>query len=193
MKPQRVASSRGKVGKAPRAVKSELICPRRSPSLSCAAVPRLDPRLVEVYVFRRRVRRVEFLALRRALGRWLPGVWQPVTGTLRPRETAVRGALREVLEETGLRPTRLWRLETVTTWFDPRRDAVRIAILFVAEVGAREVVRLSREHTAHRFVTAPEAARRFLWDSQRDGLAAVRRQVLRGGARAQALEIALPS
>lgn len=144
-------------------------------------------------MFRRRARRVEFLALRRRRTGWLAGVWQPVTGKLRPLETTVRGALRELREETGLRPVRLWRLETVTTWFDPRRDAVRFAILFAAEVGAREAVRLSREHTAHRFVTAREAARRFLWDTQRRGLAAVRGQVLGGGRRAQALEIELPA
>ena len=40
--------------------------------------------------------------------------------------------------------------------------------------------------------SAREAARHCLWDSQREGLAAVRSQVLRGGPRARALEIAVP-
>lgn len=155
-------------------------------------MPRLDPCLIEVYVFRRRARGVEFLLLRRQAGESLPGVWQPVTGTLRRRETAVHGALREVREETGVVARRLWRIETVTAYFDPRRDAIRLVTLFAAEVAARAAVRLSREHSAHRFVSAREAARRFLWDSQRQGLLAVRSQVLRGGAQARALEIALP-
>jgi 8-oxo-dGTP pyrophosphatase MutT (NUDIX family) len=156
-------------------------------------VPRLDSSFVEVYVFRRQRGQTQFLLLRRAPGRWLPGVWQPVTGGLRPRERAVRGALREVLEETGLRPRRLWRLESVTAWFDVRREAVRVTILFAMEIGPRETVRLSREHTAHRFVSAREAARRFLWDSQRRALAEVRRQVIRGGRQARSLEIDLPA
>ena len=101
------------------------------------------------------------------------------------------GASREVREETGLTPRRLWRLEDVTAFFDPRREAIRFVTLFAAEVGPYDAVRLSREHTAHRFVASREAAGRFLWDSQRRGLAAVRTQVLRGGARARALEIAL--
>ena len=155
-------------------------------------MPRLDPCLVEVYVFRRRGRRIEFLTLRRRAGDSLPGVWQPVTGSLKRGESAVRGALREVREETGTVPLRMWRLESVTTFFDPRRDAIRIVTLFAAEVAERDVVRLSREHSVHRFVSARAAAKCFLWDSQRLGLAAVRRQVLRGGARARALEIALP-
>ena len=151
-------------------------------------MPRLDASVIEVYVFRRRGRTVQFLALRRGPGS-LAGVWQPVTGTLRRGEGTVRGALREVREETGVRPSRLWRLETVTAYFDPRRDAIRAITRFAAEIPAGAAVRRSREHSADGFVTAREAARRFLWDSQRGGLAAVRRQILRGGPRARALEI----
>ncbi len=144
-------------------------------------------------MFRRRGRRIQFLVLRRRPGRSLAGVWQPVTGALRPRERAVQGAVREVREETGLFPRRLWRLESVTGFFEPRRDAIRFIALFAAEVAAREGVRLSREHTAHRFLSAREAAGLFLWDSQRHGLAAVQAQVLRGGLRARALAIPLPA
>jgi 8-oxo-dGTP pyrophosphatase MutT (NUDIX family) len=118
-------------------------------------------------------------------------VWQPVTGTLRRGERAVAGARREVREEAGLVPRRFWRLEHVTAFYEPRRDAIRLVSLFAAEVAPDDGVRLSREHTAHRFLSAREAAGRFLWDSQRRGLAAVRSQVLRGGALAKALEIAL--
>ena len=152
-------------------------------------MPRLDASVIEVYVFRRRGRAVQFLVLRRGPGESLAGVWQPVTGTLRRGEGTVRGALREVREETGVRPSRLWRLETVTAYFDPRGDAIRAITRFAAELPARAAVRRSREHTAHAFVTAGEASRRFLWDSQRGGLAAVRAQIVRGGPRAKALAI----
>jgi len=156
-------------------------------------VPRLDASVVEVYVFRRRARRVEFLALRRRPGGSLPGVWQPVTGKLMRGEAAARAAVREVREETGLLPRRLWRLERVSAYYDPGKEAIRIVTTFAAELPARAPVRISREHTAHRFLTAREAARRFLWDSQGRGLAAVRDQVLRGGPRARALEIEVPA
>lgn len=155
-------------------------------------MPRLNPRLIEVYVFRRLRRRTRFLILRRRPGGPLGSVWQPVTGALRRGEAAVRGALREVREETGLAPRRLWRLEGVTVYFEPRRDALQFVVLFAAEVLPGASVRLSREHTRYRFVPAREAARRFLWDSQRRGLAAVQALVLRGGARSRALAIDLP-
>jgi len=186
--------SRGPGGRAAPAIAGGGItsCRPWSLALSCPAVPRLDLAVVEVYVFRRRARRVEFLALRRRPGGSLPGVWQPVTGKLRRGERAAGGAAREVREETGAHPIRLWRLEAVSAHFDARLEAVRVVLRFAAELDSRARVRISREHTAHRFLPAREAARRFLWESQRRGVDEVKRQVLRGGPRARALAIPLP-
>ncbi len=144
---------------------------------------------VEVYVFRRRGRSVEFLALRRAKGRSLAGVWQPVTGKRERRESGIACARREVLEETGLAPRRWWALENPTVYYDADRDVVEVLPLFAAEIGPRDTVRISDEHDSHRFVSISEAGRRFLWEAQRTGLAAVRTQVLAGGALSDQLEI----
>jgi 8-oxo-dGTP pyrophosphatase MutT (NUDIX family) len=144
---------------------------------------------VEVYVFRRRAGRVEFLCLRRAEHRSLPGVWQPVTGKRKPRERAAVAALREVLEETGLVPVRMWGLESVSVYFDSRRDEVEFLPLFAAELPARSRPRLSSEHDAWRFAPAAAAGRLFLWEAQRRGLEAVRREVLARPTLAAALHL----
>jgi 8-oxo-dGTP pyrophosphatase MutT (NUDIX family) len=144
---------------------------------------------IEVYLFRRRGRGVEFLTLRRAGHKAFPHVWQPVTGKLKRGEGTLEGAQREVLEETGLEPRRWWALETVTVYFDPAGSTVRLLPLFAAEIGAGDRPRLSAEHDDHRFLSAREAARRYLWLSQVRALDAVRREVLGGGRRARALEV----
>ena len=144
---------------------------------------------IEVYLFRRRGRGVEFLTLRRAAHKRFPHVWQPVTGKLKRGEGALEGARREVLEETGLEPRRWWALETVTVYFDAAEGTVRLLPMFAAEIGARDRPRLSDEHDDHCFLNAREAARRYLWLSQVRALDAVRSEVLAGGRRAQALEV----
>jgi dATP pyrophosphohydrolase len=153
-------------------------------------MPKLLMTHVEVYVFRRRARRVEFLCLKRAAGRVLPGAWQPVTGKLERRESAVRAAARELREETGLEPRRWWALESVTVYFDAAADAIRVLPLFVAEVGARDRVRLSREHVAFAWLPARAAGARYVWEAQRRGLAAVRAEVLANPKLARVLELA---
>ena len=152
-------------------------------------MPSFECTHIEVYLFRRRGRTVEFLILKRSKGVRLPGVWQPVTGKLDRGETALKAARREVREETGLTPRRWWVLESMTVFFDPEADRVRALPLFAAEIRAGDRVRLSKEHHAHRFATAATAARQFLWQSQRRALRAVQDEVLAGGARARALEI----
>jgi dATP pyrophosphohydrolase len=148
---------------------------------------------VEVYVFRRRGRRVEFLALRRSPRKKLPGIWQPVTGKIELLETPREAALREVREETGVRPARLWRLEQTTVCLDDHGRSLIALPLFAAEISESETIRLSKEHDASAFLSAAQAARRYLWDSQRQGIEAVLRQIVPGGPRAAALELPAPA
>jgi len=161
----------------------------RADPLSCAPVPDLTPTQIEVYLFRRRAGRVEFLCLKRAARGKLGGVWQPITGGLRRGEPALAGASREVREETGLSPRRWWALEGVGIYFYPPTGRARVMAMFAAEVGVADRVKLSREHEASAFLGAGPAGRRFLWEAQRRGLESVRREVLRGGPLASALEV----
>ena len=152
-------------------------------------MPDLRPTKIEVYVFRRSARRVEIRCLKRSARKRLSGVWQPVTGSLLRGEDPLAGAAREVLEETGLTPRRWWALEGVGIYFDPAAGRARVMAMFAAEVGAGDRVKVSREHTDFAFLGAAAAGRRFLWEAQRGGLESVRREVLRGGALARALEV----
>lgn len=155
-----------------------------------AFVPAIQTTHVEVHVFRRRRGRVEFLALRRSPDRRrLPGVWQPVTGRLEPGETAFEAAIRELQEETGLRPARWWGLETLALYFEAAANVVNLLPVFAAEVKGKDRVVLSEEHDDWRFVSAAQAGRLYLWEAQRRALEAVRREVLQNPKLAEALEL----
>jgi 8-oxo-dGTP pyrophosphatase MutT (NUDIX family) len=149
----------------------------------------LPIRQIEAYVFRRRGRAVQVLALKRSSDRrTLPGIWQPVTGGRRRSETIFAAAAREVREETGLAPRRWWLLESPLLYFDRESGAPLALPRFAAEIGAGAEVRRSREHDDHRFVSPERAGRLFLWESQRHALRDLR-VVWKGGSLAAALEI----
>jgi len=162
---------------------------RRGESPRFPGVPQLTCTQVEVHLFRRRGKRFEILLLRRAPHRSLAGVWQPVTGGIERRETAVAAAAREVLEETGLHPIRWWALEHMATFYDVARDRIRTVPVFAAEVAWTDPVDLSHEHDRYAFVTPAEAAKRVLWATQRQALAALADEVISGSAGGAAREI----
>lgn len=161
---------------------------RSGNTLKSSRAGNLRPTHVEVYLFRRRPS-LRLLLVRRGAGEILPGVWQPVTGRIHPREGALAAAKREVREETGLTPVRWWKLESVVCTLDVASDELRVIPLFAAELAERAAVKLSREHDASRYGTLAGAASLVLWDTQRVALRALKSQILRGGQLADALEI----
>lgn len=144
---------------------------------------------IEVYLFRRRGRSVEFLLLRRSASRTLALVWQPVTGGIEKGEAAYVAAAREVREETSLTPIRWWALQRLTAFYQPSSDAIHVVPVFVAEVAWTDPVHLSHEHDRYAFVSAATAAKRVLWETQREALKAVQSEILRGGAGAAARDV----
>jgi 8-oxo-dGTP pyrophosphatase MutT (NUDIX family) len=98
-------------------------------------------------------------------------------------------AVREVLEETGLRPLRWWALEHLAAFYDAAGDRIRLVPVFAAEVAWTDPVRLSHEHDRYAFQSWSAARKRVLWATQRAALAAVRDEVLSGSPGGAAREI----
>jgi len=129
------------------------------------------PDLVACWLFRINHRgEPEILLIRRALDRPYPGLWQPVTGRLEPDERVTDAALREVVEETGLGPGDIeafLRTDLIDWFYEPMVDGIVSMAIFAARVRPDAEVRLSLEHTDHRWLT-PDAARDLLvWPSER--------------------------
>jgi 8-oxo-dGTP pyrophosphatase MutT (NUDIX family) len=113
----------------------------------------------------------EVLVLRRAAGLRSPGTWESVHGHIVPGETPVAAAVRELKEETGLDPSRLYNLSRVETFYLHRRDVVALIPAFCAIVPGDATVTTSVEHDRSEWVNADEAARRFFWPREKRALA----------------------
>jgi dATP pyrophosphohydrolase len=149
-------------------------------------------RVVEVVVFSRTGDAARVLVLRRAPHEpRYPGIWQIITGTLEGEETAVEGALREVGEETGLKPLRMWTVPYVNSFFERKRNAVHLIPWFAVEVDPAAKVRLSDEHVEFQWASFDLAASLMAWPGQRHGIGIVREEIVGGGPAASLTEIPL--
>ncbi|MGH7516306.1 MAG: NUDIX hydrolase [Gemmatimonadales bacterium] len=123
--------------------------------------------LVDVYVLRGAGPRLECLALRRAPGGRCPGSWETVHGHIEPGETPAAAAQRELREETGLAPLRLYNLSRVELFYQHRPDEVAMVPVFAAFVDPAAAMRMSGEHDRFEWLS-PDAARgRFAWPRER--------------------------
>jgi 8-oxo-dGTP pyrophosphatase MutT (NUDIX family) len=144
-------------------------------------MPEVISNVVDVYPFRKAGDRVEFLLLKRSEGCRLGGTWQAVHGRVEPGETAVAAALRELHEETALRPVGFWQLEYVNTFYMASADAILICPCFAAEIAAAAQIVLSNEHTAYRWKPFEEVLREYMWPGQRRAVREVMDEIVTPG------------
>jgi dATP pyrophosphohydrolase len=124
---------------------------------------------VDVYVLRQGVTGLETLVLRRGPGGRCPGAWEAVHGSIEPGESPVEAGLRELREETGLVPDRMYNLSRVESFYRHVTDEIGFIPVFAAFV-APAPVRLSGEHDACEWLPVPAAQGLLAWPRERRGL-----------------------
>jgi dATP pyrophosphohydrolase len=126
--------------------------------------------LVDVYVLRGEGTSLECLVLRRGTGGRCPGSWETVHGHIEAAERPAGAAGRELEEETGLTPVRLYNLSRVELFYQHRTDEVALVPVFAAFVSGDATVRLGPEHDRFEWLSLPDARRRFAWPRERRAL-----------------------
>jgi 8-oxo-dGTP pyrophosphatase MutT (NUDIX family) len=126
--------------------------------------------LVDLYVVRGAGPTLQFLVLRRATGGRCPGSWEAVHGHIESAERPAEAATRELLEETGLAPTRLYNLSRVESFYQHRLDEVALVPVFAAFVPPEAHVRIGPEHDRYEWLHPAEARSRFSWPREQRAL-----------------------
>lgn len=133
-------------------------------------MPKINSIYIECYVARKVNGKYKFLLLKRAENDKLyPGIWQIITGKIEKGEKAFETSLREVREESGLNPERLFVLPHTTTFYSPRTDAISLIPLFVCLADDGEV-KLSDEHSEYKWLDAQKASQKLYFKSQKENV-----------------------
>ena len=136
-------------------------------------MPTLKSNLISCYVFGRTTGEHKFLLMKRSQNSVVAGSWQAVHGHIESGETAVQTAVRELKEETGFEPERLFRVEHVEQFYNERNDSIYLVPVFAAEVNGLPAPTLSEEHTEFVWLALREALPYLLWDNQRKSIGTI--------------------
>ena len=135
-------------------------------------MPKVVVRVIDAYVFNRKSKEIRFLLLKRAKTKIYEHLWQGVAGKIEAGETSWEAAIRELKEETGFEPVRIFVADHVSKFYEAHGDRVNLVPVFGIEVDDEEVI-LSDEHCEFKWVDFNTAHQTLIWSGQKDGIAAV--------------------
>ncbi len=136
---------------------------------------RIISNMIEAHIFRETENGLEFLLLKRAEKEIYPGLWQMVTGEVEADETAYQAALREIKEETGLTPERIWVVPNVNTFYSHELNVISLLPVFAARVKVNETVKICEEHSDSCWYNPEEAKNLLAWEGQRHSVELITR------------------
>ena len=129
-------------------------------------------RVVDCYVYRQTDKGLKFLILKRNEKKLYEHLWQGVAGKIEKDEEAWQTAIRELKEETGLDPVKMFVADHVSQFYEKHGDRVNLVPVFGIEVDSKNVI-LSDEHIDYKWVDFKEAFDTLVWNGQKKGIQTV--------------------
>ena len=129
-------------------------------------------RVIDAYIYHYNEDKLSFLILKRSKTKIYEHLWQGVAGKIEKGETASQTAIRELKEETGLVPYRMFVADHVSSFYESNFDQVSIVPVFGIEVKSVDVI-LSEEHCKFKWTTFEKAYDILTWNGQKKGLKVV--------------------
>ena len=126
-------------------------------------------RVIDAYVYRYAKTKLKFLILKRSKTKMYEHLWQGVAGKIEDGETASEAAIRELKEETGFTPHKMFVADHVSSFYESHFDRINLVPVFGIEVRSQNVV-LSEEHCEYKWLEYEEAYSRLTWKGQKKGL-----------------------
>ena len=134
-------------------------------------------KVVDAYVYRKTENGLKFLILKRASTKLYEHLWQGVAGKIEAGETAPQAAIRELDEETGLKPKHMFIADHISRFYEAHDDRINLVPVFGIEVDSDDVT-LSEEHCDYKWVTLDEALEHLVWRGQKKGIQVINEMVL---------------
>ena len=129
-------------------------------------------RVIDAYVYCYNEDKLRFLIMKRSKTKIYEHLWQGVAGKIEKDETAWQAAIRELKEETSLKPFRMFAVDHISTFYESHQDRVNLVPVFGIEVKDRKVI-LSEEHIDYEWLSFRDAYERLPWNGQKKGLSIV--------------------
>ena len=153
-------------------------------------MPKIKIKQVDSYIYQNTDAGPVYLMLKRSTSKYYEHLWQGVAGKIEKGETAVQTVIRELEEETGMKPKKLFAADHIASFYDARKDRIQMVPAFGIEVENSEV-QLSEEHSEYKWVSFEEALALLTWKGQKEGLRTVHDEITAGDNRIKWSEIKL--
>ena len=140
-------------------------------------MPNIEVRVIDAYVYRTTSAGLLFLVLKRAKTKMYEHIWQGVAGKIEDGETSWKAAIRELKEETGLAPLKIFVADHVSKFYETNGDRINFVPVFGIEVDSERVI-ISQEHCDHKWVDLNGALDLLVWRGQKQAIQVVHDMVI---------------